>query len=121
MNKKILLAEDEKDYATVLRNKLQAANTEVEVAGNGAEALNLVQANKPALVVLDLIMPIKNGFEVLKEIREDNNLKDIKVIVLSNLGQVEDIEKARQLGAVDYIIKSDTTLADAVKKILSYL
>lgn len=118
--KKILIAEDEKAYATVLKNKLQSEGASVETAENGEQALKILSTNKPDLLLLDLMMPTKDGFEVLKEIRQNENLKDLKVIVLSNLGQEEDIAKAKQLGAIDYIIKSDTSLADAIRKILSY-
>ncbi len=121
-NKKtILIAEDEKAYRTVLQNKLQSAGVNILLAENGEQALKVINDSKPDLIMLDLIMPIKDGFEVLREIKENNLAADMKIVVLSNLGQAEDIDKAKNLGAIDYIIKTETDLSDAVKKILTYL
>lgn len=119
--KTILIAEDEKAYRTVLQNKLQGAGAKVLLAEDGEQALKVINDSKPNLVLLDLMMPVKDGFEVLKEIKENNLATGIKIVVLSNLGQEEDIEKAKELGAIDYIIKSNTSLSDAVDKILTYL
>lgn len=119
--KTILIAEDEKAYRTVLQNKLQGAGVKVLLAEDGEQALKVINDSKPNLVLLDLMMPVKDGFEVLKEIKERNLATDTPVVVLSNLGQEEDIEKAKELGAADYIIKSNTSLSDAVNKILTYL
>lgn len=118
--KTVLIVEDEKAYRTVLQNKLQSAGVNIKVAEDGDKALQLIEEVKPELVVLDLILPGKDGFEVLRQIK-DKNPAGTKVIVLSNLGQEEDVDKARQLGAADYIIKTETVLADAIKKILTYL
>lgn len=119
--KTILIAEDEKAYRTVLQNKLQSAGVNILLSENGEQALKVINEAKPDLVLLDLMMPVKDGFEVLKEIKERNLAAGMKVVVLSNLGQEEDIEKAKELGAIDYIIKSNTSLSDAVNKILTYL
>lgn len=119
--KTILIAEDEKAYRMVLQNKLQNAKVNVVLAEDGEQAVNMINQVKPNLVLLDLMMPKKDGFEVLKEIKDRTDLGGMKTIVLSNLGQEEDIEKAKGLGAIDYIIKSNTSLADAVNKILTYL
>src|SRR3989304_5195893 len=97
--KTILIAEDEKAYRTVLQNKLQSAGVNVLLAEDGEQALKVINETKPGLVLLDLMMPVKDGFEVLKEIKEENLAPGIKVVVLSNLGQGEDIEKAKELGA----------------------
>lgn len=121
-NKKtVLIAEDEKAYRTVLQNKLQSAGANVLLAENGEQALIIIKEAQPNLLVLDLMMPVKDGFEVLKEIRENNLAPGIKIVVLSNLGQGEDVSKAKELGAVDFIVKSNISLNDAINKILSLL
>jgi CheY-like chemotaxis protein len=76
---------------------------------------------KPALVVLDLIMPGKNGFQVLEELKADPNLKDVIVLVLSNLSQDEDIKRVMDMGATEYLIKSNIPLGDLIQKIKGYL
>jgi DNA-binding response OmpR family regulator len=122
MNKKlILIAEDEVAYGKILKNTLEKEGYDVAVAVNGDEVLKLARARKPVLVILDLIMPMKNGFEVLAEMKKDEKLKGINVIALSNLGQEEDVEKAKKLGADDYIIKSDETFYNVIQKIKKQL
>lgn len=113
----ILIAEDEGVLAGVLKNKLARHNFTVDVAGDGVEALEKMKALKPQLVLLDLIMPNKNGFQVLEEAKSDPELKDIRVIVFSNLNQEEDRERAQKLGAVDFWVKSDIAINDVVGKI----
>ena len=90
-------------------------------ASDGEAALRMTERLKPDLVLLDMIMPKMNGFDYLKSVKSNPVLKDIPVIVLSNLGDKDDIEKATNLGAMDYYIKLNTdlaTLADKVAKIL---
>lgn len=117
----ILVAEDDRFYANIYRIKLTKEGYEVAVVGNGAMALALAQRKTPDLILLDLIMPVKDGFETLKELKADPKLKDVKVLVLSNLGQVDDIQKARDLGAVDYLIKSNVSIHEVVEKVKKYL
>lgn len=114
--KKILLAEDDKFIARAYQDGLTRAGFEVVSAVNGQEAIDKVKSEKPDLVLLDLIMPKKNGFEVLEEIKADQTLK-MPVIILSNLSQDSDIEKAKELGAVDYIVKSNFSMKEVIKKI----
>ncbi|HSW88388.1 MAG TPA: response regulator [Candidatus Saccharimonadales bacterium] len=118
MDKKlILIAEDEPAYAKILKTRLEKEGYAIVIVPNGEELLNLVRIEKSVLVVLDLIMPIKNGFEVLFEMKHDERLKMIPVLALSNLGQEEDIERAKRLGADDYLIKTDETFYDVIYRI----
>ena len=84
------------------------------------EMLNLQQV-KPDLTLLDLILPVLDGFEVLKEIKSNHHLNHISVLILSNLDQQSDIKKAKKLGANDYLIKSNYSMSEVIKKARSYL
>lgn len=117
---KILLAEDDYAISRVYAGGLTHAGFEVSVAVNGIEALEKIRIDQPDLVLLDLMMPIKNGFEVLEEIRKDDALKDIPVIILSNLGQESDIARSKELGITDYLVKSDTSMKHLIEKVKSH-
>lgn len=117
----VLIAEDEGALSGVLKNKLTRHGFVVEIAQDGVEALEKMKALKPALVLLDLIMPNKNGFQVLEEVRADPSLAVIPIIVFSNLNQEEDRERAKKFGAVDFWVKSDIAITDVVEKILGYI
>ena len=119
--KKILICEDEEFVARSYVKRLKLEGYNVLHAHNGEESLALMREEKPDLVLLDLMMPLKNGFEVLKEVRDDDELKKLKIIVASNLGQKSDIEEAMNLGAIDYIIKSNVSLRELVEKIQKHL
>jgi len=119
--KKIVLADDEKFIAKAYAEGLSRAGFEVSSAADGTKALELVQSIMPDLVLLDLIMPGMTGFEVLKKIKSDANLKKIPVMILSNLSQETDKDEATKLGAQDFIIKSDSSLAEVVDKVKNFL
>jgi DNA-binding response OmpR family regulator len=114
---KILIAEDEKPLARALELKLTRSGFQARVVLNGAEALRALKEETFDLILLDLIMPQKNGFEVLEEMRAQN-IK-IPVIVVSNLGQEEDRKRVEELGAIQYLVKSNVSLAEIVKGIKS--
>jgi len=114
---KILVAEDDKFLASAYRLKLQKNDFEVIVATDGEEAIKMIKSEKPDLILLDLVMPVKDGFVVLEEIKKDEGLKIIPVIVASNLGQKEDIDRAMGLGADDFVVKSDLSLEALINKI----
>ena len=118
--KYILVAEDDKFLARVYEMKLKAANYEVYIATDGGQVLNQLQTKKPDLLLLDLMLPVKNGFEVLDEIRKNPNLKNIKVALFSNSIQEEEMKKAKDLGAIDYIVKSNISIDDLIQKIEEY-
>jgi CheY-like chemotaxis protein len=116
-NYTILLAEDELFLSRTYENRLTLDGYTVLLAHDGEEAIQLILKDKPALVLLDLIMPKKNGFEVLEIIKQDDSVKHIPIIITSNLGQDSDIEKAMSLGAIDYVIKSNISLKDLSQKV----
>lgn len=118
---KILLAEDDKFLSTALGDKLTREGFAVIKAVNGREASAKIKNERPDLVLLDLIMPQKTGFEVLADMKLDRLTKGIPVIVLSNLGQEADIKKAKDLGANDYLVKSDVEMKIVVEKIKAEL
>ncbi len=118
---RILLVEDDKFLSTALGDKLTREGFTVIKAANGEEALAKVRLARPDLVLLDLIMPQKTGFEVLADLKLEPNTKNIPVIVLSNLGQEVDIKKAKELGARDYLVKSDVEMKTVVEKIKAEL
>lgn len=115
--KKILVVEDDIYLANAYRVKLTKAGFEVKNAYDGDEALNVLQAFTPDLILLDIVMPQKDGFTTLKEIKANEKLKDIPVILASNLGQKEDRETGMKLGAYDFFIKTDFTLNNLIEKI----
>jgi len=117
---KILLVEDDKFISRAFKDGLTRAGFDVEQALDGAEALEKVKAETPDLMLLDLIMPIKNGFDVLEEISA-KKMKKFPIIILSNLGQELDIKKAKEFAADDYLIKSNVTLKEVVEKVKTYL
>lgn len=119
--KKILVAEDDKFLGNAYRVKLTKAGFEIKLATDGAEALKILETFTPDLILLDLVMPVKDGFAALKEIKESDKLKNIPVIIASNLGQKEDVEKGLKLGAKDFFIKSDMSLENLINKINSYI
>ncbi|MCD4761655.1 response regulator [bacterium] len=118
---KILLAEDDEFISRAYQDGLTRAGFEVITAADGVEALDKAREEKPELILLDLIMPVKNGFETLGELKANKELKDVPVIILSNLGQNSDIEKGKALGAVDYLIKSNFSMSEVIEKIKEFL
>jgi DNA-binding response OmpR family regulator len=118
---KILIIEDDKFLRDLLSRKLQDENFNVIAAVDGEEGVKKVEGERPELVLLDLILPGINGFDVLKNIKENPKTSEIPVIILSNLGQKEDVERALTLGAKDYLIKANFTLNEIFDKIKKYL
>lgn len=118
---KILLAEDDKFISMAYQAGLESAEFEVLLASDGDEALNAIKKENINLVLLDLMMPKKNGFEFLEEINKDESLKKIPVIVLSNLGQESDIKRCKELGAVDYLIKANFSMQEVVDRVKDHL
>ncbi|MCH7597466.1 response regulator [Patescibacteria group bacterium] len=119
--RKILLVEDDKFISRAYGDGLKRAGFEVTIATNGKEALEKMSNEPPQLLLLDLVMPIMNGFEVLEEINLSSIFKKIPIIVLSNLGQESDVKKAKELGAVDYLIKSNLSMKQVIEKVKFYI
>lgn len=120
----ILLCEDEEFVARSYKRKLELEGFVVHHASNGQEAIDMIfGTEKYDLVLMDLMMPLKTGFEVLAEVdaRKDETIKKMPIIVASNLGQIADIEEAKKLGAVDFVVKSNISLKELVAKIKQYL
>ena len=103
---KILLVEDDKFFREFYASKLREKNVEVEQAADGEEGLTKLQTITPDLVLLDIIMPKKDGFDVLEEMGKRQLIQKIPVLVFSTLGQEKDVERARMLGAKGYVNKS---------------
>lgn len=118
---KILVVEDDKFLANALRVKLTKSGYDTQLAFNGEESLNILSSFAPNLIIMDLVMPIKDGFAAIEEIKKNKNWKDIPIIVTSNLGQKEDIERAKALGALDYFVKTDLSLDDLIVRIKNIL
>ncbi len=116
---KILVAEDELSLARALQLKLTSAGYEVHVVRNGREVLDAVAKEKFDLLILDLVMPVLDGFGVLEKI--DNSVPGMRIVVLSNLGQDEDRRRVAQHGVTDYFVKSDTPIADIATRVNSLL
>ena len=117
----ILIVEDDRFLSSACRLKFTKSGFTVHIAMDGQEAMNILQSVRPDVIILDLVMPVKDGFTVLSELKGNDQLQSIPVIITSNLSQKEDIDKAKELGATDFIIKSDISLDDLVKKVQALL
>ena len=118
MNKKfILVVEDDKAYINVYKTKLESEGYEVAIVERGDLVIPELRKRRPDLVILDLVLPQKTGFAILKDIRTDDGLKDLKVIVASNLSQEGDKEKIKKFGVLDYLIKSEISIFELIEKI----
>lgn len=115
----ILLVEDDPFLSSILQLKLDKENFKTIRAADGEEALNLLteQGIKPDAILLDLILPKKNGFEVLETIRQDPQLEKLPVIIISNLGQPSDIERGKALGVIDYFVKAKLSVDELVNRV----
>lgn len=121
MAQKILVIEDDKFLRELIARKLREEDYEVAEAIDGEEGIRKIKEEEPALVLLDLILPGIDGFEVLNKMKGDVQISQIPVIILSNLGQREDIEKGLKLGATDYLVKAHFTPAEIIDKIKKVL
>ncbi|BCX15290.1 MAG: hypothetical protein KatS3mg097_182 [Candidatus Parcubacteria bacterium] len=117
---KIVLVEDDKFLRSVLERKLSENGFQVVSVINGNEALEKILIERPELILLDIILPQKSGFFILEKIKQDPQFKNVPVLVISNLSQAEDIEKAKNLGASEYLVKAKISLEDLVNKVKSY-
>ena len=121
MSKKILIVEDEHILRSLLAGKLREEDFEVIEAIDAKEGLEKLKEEKIDLVLLDLVLPGIDGYEFLKRVKRDQELEDIPIMVLSNLGQQEEIKKALDLGARDYLIKSNFSLEEITEKVKNIL
>lgn len=119
--KKILLVEDDAALAEVYKSRLELEGFELKHVANGEEALSAAIEFKPDLIVLDVMMPKINGFDVLDILRNTPETTNIHVIMLTALSQPKDKERADQLGADDYLVKSQVVISDVVDRIKHHL
>ncbi len=117
MAKKILIIEDEELLYNLLQRKLSEEGYETSVAKDGVEGMQMMKEMKPDLILLDIVMPNKNGFEVMDEMQADERLKHIPIIVISNSGQPVEIDKAKDLGAKDWLIKTEFDPQEVIEKV----
>lgn len=114
---KVLLVEDEKMLADMYVAKFSKEGISILKAEDGAVGLELAKKHKPDVVLLDIILPKLDGFAVLKELRKDPTTANTHILLLSNLGQEEDVKKGKQMGADDYFIKANHTPGEIVEKV----
>lgn len=115
----VLAIEDDKFLRELLVRKLSKEGFDVQNAIDAQAAFLILAERKPDIILCDLILPGVDGFEILKRIKEDPQTKDIPVVILSNLGQKEDLDRAMSLGATDFMIKANFTLDEIVEKVRS--
>lgn len=113
----ILLVEDDPFLVEIYTTKLKKAGFKVKVAESGGAALSSLKSEKPDLLILDIVLPEIEGWEILRSIKEEPKLRNLKVVILSNLGQKEEVEKGLKLGAAKYLIKAHYTPSEVVEEI----
>ena len=115
-SKKILLVEDDRSLARMYTTKLEKSGYTVQTVVGGKDCIDVVAVFKPDVILLDIIIPQMDGFAVLQSLKSNPAMKNVVVILLTNLGQDEDIEKGKSLGAHDYLVKSQFTPAEIVAR-----
>ncbi len=118
---RILLVEDDGFLASIYAQKLEVEGYDVSFATNGEDGLKLAQKDHPDLILMDILMPKMDGFEMLERLKAEDATKTIPVLVLSNLGQKEDVERCIKLGAAGYVIKAHSLPHETVKRIKEIL
>lgn len=119
--KKILIIEDDEHVAQIYDIKFSKEGYETIIASNGDEGIKMMKDQKPDLVILDIMMPRKDGFMVLEEVKADPEISKIPVLAISNLGQESDGERALALGAREYLIKVSYSMQEVLEKAKKYL
>ena len=119
--KRVLIVEDDEHISKVYEIQLAKEKLQVILARDGEEAVKMIESEKPDLIILDLMLPKKDGFWVLEEIKKNPKHIKVPILVISNLGQKTDQERAMILGATEYLVKIDYPIQDIIDKIKSYL
>ncbi len=119
--KKVMIVEDDTVLANALSLALQNEGYELSLATDGEEAERMILQELPDLILLDLLLPIKNGFEVLKVMRQNPETKNISVVILTNFEQETSISEGKKLGAKDYIVKANVDIQDIPEIVKKYL
>lgn len=117
----ILIVEDDAFLSNIYKTKFEMEGFKISTSDNGESGLNDASKIKPDIILLDILMPKMDGFTVLKELKKNEDTKDIPVILLTNLGQKDDVEKGLELGAVDYLIKAHFKPSETVAKVRKVL
>ena len=115
--KKILLIEDDVFMVELLAKDLQAAGFIVDTAKSGSEGVKKYEEGSPDIVLLDIMLPDQNGFDALRQIRRHSKGPSTKVVILSNVAEGQDMEEAKRLGVIEYLVKANYTLQEIVQKI----
>ena len=113
---KVLIIEDDKFLRDVLAQKISAEQIEIQTATDGTTGLEALKSFRPDLLILDLLLPDIDGFGVLTKMKEDETLSKIPVVVLSNLDKPEDMQRAEELGAKDFMVKSNFSVGEIINK-----
>jgi len=117
----VMLVEDDEFLSDIYHKKFEMEGFKISSADNGEKGLEEIKKKKPDIILLDILMPKMDGFTVLEKLKEDDSIKDIPVILLTNLGQKDDVQKGLEKGAVDYLIKAHfkpSEVVDKIKKVL---
>lgn len=117
----VFVVEDDVFLVKAYQMKFQKEGMEVWVATNGKAALSFLEKEPPNVVLLDLMLPGMSGFEVLAAMRANERWKNVRVLILSNLGQPQDIARGKELKIVDYLVKANVKIAEVVEKVKKYL
>lgn len=115
--KTILLVEDDVFLIDIYTTKLKEVGFSVEVAQDGEECMRKIKEKSPDLLLLDIVLPSLNGWEILRQIKKDDKLKSLKIVILSNLGEKEEIEKGINFGVSKYLVKAHYTPSEVVEEI----
>ncbi len=119
--KKLLIIEDDLVLQKALSEYLSTEGFEVDCATDGELGVEKAIANKPDLILLDIVLPKKDGYTVLVEVRANENTKHVPIVLLTNLGSISDVEKALELGATTYLVKADYKLEEVTTKVKEIL
>lgn len=119
--KSILLIEDDPFLIDIYTTKFEEAKFKIEVATNGTEGLRSMKKHPPDVLLLDIVLPHVDGWEILRAMKQDEELRKIKVIILSNLGQKDEVEKGFKLGAIKYLVKAHHNPSEVVQEVTQIL
>ncbi len=119
--KRILIVEDEKILRDLLQKKLLKEGYEVLAACDGQEGIEMIRQEKPDLILLDILMPRKDGFGVMEDMQKDPEIKNIPIIIVSNSGQQVELSRAIKLGAKDWLIKTEFDPQEVIDKVIKQI
>ena len=117
----VLIVEDDPFYSNIYKTKLEKENIPAAVVGNGKDAFTSLALEQPKVILLDLVLPEQDGFAILEAIKKDDKIKDIPVVILSNLSDPIDFKRTQQLGAKEYLVKANVSLQEVVDKVRKYI